>query len=81
MSVYTQQKDAGLIDAGVDTYFAGPWDVNAGANGSFGRPDSRDAGPEVCWTSQPDSVPLGLIEMDDSERQVGLQQRLARFPS
>jgi len=70
LTVYAQQRDAGLIDANLPSHFAGPWDVNGGTNGSFGRQDSRDPGPDVCWTLHPDSVPLALAEMDDTERQV-----------
>lgn len=70
LSIYSQQKEAGLVGANLPSCFVGPWDANGGTNGSFGRPDSRDAGPEVCWNTQPDSIPLGLREMDDEERQV-----------
>ncbi|KAK5941545.1 kinesin-like protein [Knufia obscura] len=69
LSIYSQQKEAGLVGANLPSCFVGPWDANGGTNGSFGRPDSRDAGPEVCWNTQPDSIPLGLREMDDEERQ------------
>jgi len=76
LSVYNRQKDAGLIGANLDSCYAGPWDVSGGADSSGGRPESRDAGPEVCWISQPDTVPLGLSDMDDHERQVCSTYRL-----
>jgi len=76
LTVYSRQKDAGLIGANLNSCYAGPWDVSGGADSSGGRPDSRDAGPEVCWNSQPDSIPLALTEMDDHERQVRSADRL-----
>lgn len=67
LSIYTAQKELGLLGANLSRIFAGPWDLEAPENSSS---HSKDPGPDVCWNTEPKADPLGLKEMDDTERQV-----------
>lgn len=67
LSIFASQKDLGLVGTNLSRIFAGPWDVDAFETVSF---NTKDPGPEVCWNNEPASLPLGLKEMDDAEKQV-----------
>lgn len=77
-----KSQHSGLKD-GLPSLFVGGWQPDGGAsaaasNGAaapapWGRLDAnRDAQPgaDVCWDSDAGGEPLGLIEMDDEEREV-----------
>ena len=70
-----QSSDGGLRD-GLASLYVGGWqpDVpNGVATGSWGRSDnSRDSqsGPDICWDRDGSIEPLGLLEMDDEEKEV-----------
>lgn len=73
LNIYQTQKDAGYLGRNLNLYFTGPWDAAVSQNALGTRGDSKDLtiGPEVCWNAQPENEPFGLVEMSESERQVG----------
>lgn len=53
--------------------------ANGATSASWGRSEqSRDSqpAPDICWDRDGTLEPLGLIEMDDEEREVGLGTHL-----
>lgn len=69
-----QSVDGGLSD-GLPDLFVGGWqpDVPNGTSASWGRTEHhRDTqpGPDICWNRDGTNEPMGLIEMDDEEREV-----------
>ena len=79
LDLYKAQSssDGGLRD-GLPHLYVGGWqpDLSNGAtSASWGRTEqSRDSqpAPDVCWDRDGTVEPLGLLEMDDEEREVGL---------
>ncbi|MGG6495540.1 UNVERIFIED_CONTAM: hypothetical protein NY603_21710, partial [Bacteroidetes bacterium 56_B9] len=69
-----QSKQGALTD-GLATHLVGGWqpDITNGAAAGWGRGDNhRDTlpGPDLAWDREGTSEPLGLVEMDDEEREV-----------
>jgi PERQ amino acid-rich with GYF domain-containing protein len=70
-------SEGGLRD-GLPNLYVGGWqpDLSNGAtSASWGRSEySRDSqpAPDICWDRDGTVEPLGLIEMDDEEKEVGL---------
>lgn len=53
--------------------FIGGWQPDAANGVSWDRGDrnrENQPGPEACWDSTGGVEPLGLLEMDDEEREV-----------
>jgi hypothetical protein len=74
LHIYQHMKDTNRLDRNLAQAFQATWDLtqkNGAAPNAF-RGDAKDQypGPEVCWETNPQSVPLGLRGMDDDERQV-----------
>lgn len=65
LNVYRQQQEDGMVDARLDTVFVGPWQLGNGI-----RHDNEKIGAELCWEDEPVSVPFGLQEMSEDEKQV-----------
>lgn len=77
-----QSIDGGLSD-GLPNLYVGGWqpDVANGTVAGWGRTEhNRDAqpGPDVCWDRDGTVGPLGLIDMDDDEREVRLSRSSTR---
>lgn len=72
-----QSSESGLSD-GLPGLYVGGWqpDISNGATSAgWGRTEqSRDGqpGPDICWDRDGTVEPLGLGDMDDEEREVGL---------
>ncbi|GIZ36935.1 hypothetical protein CKM354_000040000 [Cercospora kikuchii] len=69
-----QSKQGALTD-GLATHLVGGWqpDITNGAAAGWGRGDNnRDTlpGPDLAWDREGTSEPLGLVEMDDEEREL-----------
>lgn len=76
LDLYKAQRDAGTLSKNVEDYFVADWDphtVTPSVNGSWGKRDDHktSAGPEVCWDHGGQAEPLGLIDMSESEKEVG----------
>lgn len=76
LSIFVNQKEHSALDANIDRIFSGAWDLDAPDNVSS---TAKDPGPEVCWLNEPRFDPLGMRDMDDSERQVRSSVYLFRF--
>ena len=74
-------SEGGLRD-GLQNLYVGGWQpdlANGATSASWGRSEhSRDSqpAPDICWDRDGTVEPLGLIEMDDDEREVGLGTHL-----
>jgi PERQ amino acid-rich with GYF domain-containing protein len=73
LSIYTSQKELGLLGMNLSRIFSGSWDLDASENVS----SNKDSGPEICWYPEPRSEPLGMRDMDEPERQVWSSRVLA----
>ena len=67
--------DGGLTDGLSDMYIGGwhPDTANGVGSSSWGRNDQNrenQPGSDVCWDRDGSVEPLGLVEMDDEEREV-----------
>lgn len=74
-----QSVDGGLRD-GLSNLFVGGWqpDIHDENSSTWGRNEhSRDTqpGPDLCWARDGTTEPLGLVDMDDEEREVSYIQR------
>jgi PERQ amino acid-rich with GYF domain-containing protein len=73
--------EASLEEALPDLYVAGwePIQTNGVSLGGWGRRDEQAKdhapGPEVCWDKDGTTIPLGLVDMDDEEREVSCRSR------
>lgn len=70
-----QSSEGGFKDALPNLYVGGwqPDTANGVGSASWGRTEQgRDtqSGPEICWDKEGSVEPLGLVEMDDEEREV-----------
>jgi len=70
-----------MSDGLSDLYLGGwhPEIANGGSSSGWGRSDaSRDAqpGPEICWDREGTIQPLGLEELNEEEREVGVTSTL-----
>lgn len=71
-----QQSTNGGLSDDLNSLFVGGWQpdgANGNTGGSWGRNDhSRDPppGPEVCWDRDGNVQPLGLVDLDDEEKEV-----------
>ena len=76
LDIYRIQRESGSLDRGLSELFLGGWnpaDQREGTASGWGRrEDNKDvnAGPEVCWTHQVEAPPLGLIDLNDEEKEV-----------
>ena len=77
-----QQGVEGGLQDGLAGMLAGGWQpegAGAGANGAgWGRGEhARDVqnGPDICWERDGHAEPLGLVEMDDEEREVRISRK------
>ncbi|KAK6377553.1 kinesin-like protein [Lithohypha guttulata] len=66
LGIFKTQHDNGALASDLPRVFAGPWDLS---NGILHKPDSEKTGAEICWNSQPTSLPLGLEDMTEEEKQ------------
>lgn len=52
-----------------------PSAANGASTGAWNRRDEQSKdhvpGPEVCWEKDGSLEPIGLVEMDDEEKEVG----------
>jgi PERQ amino acid-rich with GYF domain-containing protein len=77
LAYYKAQRESGSLGKNVTDYFIADWDPHVeapAANGAWGRrDDQKDAssGPEVCWDHGGHVEPLGLMDMNDDEKEVG----------
>lgn len=78
LSIYKNQEDSGNLGKNLSDIFLGSWnpeDPKLGQTSSWGkRDDTKDTatGPEICWDHEGRTAPLGLQDMDDEEREVGV---------
>lgn len=62
---------------GLPDLYIGGWQpdiTNGDGSSSWSRIEQNrenQAGPDICWDKDGTVEPLGLIEMDDEEREVG----------
>jgi PERQ amino acid-rich with GYF domain-containing protein len=75
LGLYKEQRDGGNWGQNISEAFMGTWDPHnpsAGSNGTWGKKDEKEgaSGPEICWIHGGNIDPLGLIDMDDEERDV-----------
>ena len=72
-----QSSQSGLTD-GLQSLYVGGWQpdiLNGAPSASWGKSEhNRDSqpAPDICWDQDGDIEPLGVTEMDDEERQVGV---------
>ncbi|USW53425.1 Putative GYF domain-containing protein [Septoria linicola] len=69
-----QSQSSGLSD-GLSAHAVGGWqpDISNGSSAGWGRTDNnRDShsGPELVWNKDSVSDPLGLVDMDEEEREL-----------
>ena len=70
-------SEGGLRD-GLSNLYVGGWQpelTNGSGSASWGRSEhSRDSqpAPDICWDRDGSVEPLGLLDMDEEEREVGL---------
>ena len=69
-----QSADNGLNDD-LQSIFLGGWQLEIANGGSagWGRTEANregQPGPDICWEKDGTVEPLGLLEMDDEEREV-----------
>lgn len=81
-----QHSSDGALRDGLTSLCIGGWQpeiINSQAATSWGRIDhNRDAqqGPDACWDKDGTVEPIGLLELDDEEREVGGETHaLGRF--
>lgn len=65
LNVFRQQQEHGTLDDGLSNVFAASWQLGNGA-----KHESEKIGAELCWNDEPKSIPLGLQEMSEDEKQV-----------
>lgn len=78
LDLYKGQRDAAEWNKKVTDIFMASWnplDANSPANGSGAwgkRDDHKDnsLGPEICWDHGGQVEPLGLISLNDEEKEV-----------
>jgi PERQ amino acid-rich with GYF domain-containing protein len=75
LGLYKEQLESGDWGKNIADTFMGNWDPrnpSTGSNGTWGKKDEKDgiSGPEICWVHGGKVDPLGLIEMDDEEKEV-----------
>ena len=77
LDMYRAQYNAqGGLNEGLSDLYIGGWQpdvANGTAGASWSRSEqSRDTqpGPDICWDKDGSIEPLGLIDMDDEEREV-----------
>ena len=76
MDLYKTKRDAGALNRNLSALFSGGWnphEPSQGVSSTWGKRDeSKDntSGPEVCWNHEVDEDPLGLLEMNDQEKEV-----------
>ncbi|KAK2746793.1 hypothetical protein FQN57_002835 [Myotisia sp. PD_48] len=81
LSLYKNQRESKGWGKSVSSHFLTDFDLDTesertSANGTWGKRDDlkeSHTGLEVCWDRNGDTEPLGLVEMDDEEKDV-------RFP-
>ncbi len=70
-------SDGGLRD-GLPNLYVGGWQpelTNGSGSASWGRSEhNRDSqpAPDICWDKDGSVEPLGLVDLGDEEREVGL---------
>lgn len=80
-----QQASEGSLEENLSRLFIGGWHPEAGngpSNASWGRAEnSRDnqPGAELCWDKGGSIEPLGLVEMDEEEKEVCSVARYTMF--
>lgn len=73
LAIYQSQKESNSLNRNLGQLFQASWDVLAKENGSArGEAKEQYPGPEVCWEGQAHSLPLGMRDMDEEEKSVGL---------
>jgi PERQ amino acid-rich with GYF domain-containing protein len=78
LDIYRTQMETGASNGDISHLFENGWDPKQsnGANGrsSWGKiSDGRDAqGPNIAWEPKGDIQPIGLEEMSEEEKLVGL---------
>lgn len=78
LGFYKAQRESGALGKHVADFFIADWDPHVEApatNGAWGRrDDQKDApsGPEVCWDHGGHIMPLGILDMNEDEKEVGL---------
>ncbi|KAF3482826.1 GYF domain-containing protein [Arthroderma uncinatum] len=77
LSLYKNQRGSKDWGKSISGYFMGDWNPRSErppTNGSWGKQDdSKDynaAGPEVCWDHKGQSEPLGLMDMNEEEKEL-----------
>ncbi|KAL9114434.1 MAG: hypothetical protein Q9227_001515 [Pyrenula ochraceoflavens] len=74
LSIYKTQKHSGDLGRNLSNIFLGGWnpsDSKSYQQASWGRKDDAkesSTGPEICWDHDGRMSPLGLLAMDDEER-------------
>ncbi|KAM5432298.1 kinesin-like protein [Microsporum canis] len=77
LNLYKNQRGSKDWGKSISGYFMGDWNPRSErppTNGSWGKQDdSKDnnaAGPEICWDHKGQSEPLGLMDMNDEEKEL-----------
>ncbi|OAL72431.1 GYF domain-containing protein [Trichophyton violaceum] len=77
LNLYKNHRGSKDWGKSITGYFMGDWDPRSerpSTNGSWGKQDdSKDnttANPEVCWDHKGQSEPLGLLDMNDEEKEL-----------
>ena len=75
LGLYKEQRESTNWAKNIENAFMGPWNLenpSASSSGTWGKKDDKDgiSGPEICWVHAGNVEPLGLLEMDDEERDV-----------
>lgn len=78
LNLYKSQRETGNLGKNVSDYFVADWNPHQetpSANGAWGkRDDHKDtpSGPEICWDHGGHVEPLGLVDLTDDEKEVGI---------
>jgi len=78
LDLYHRQNVEGSLDDSLSPLFVAGWEptqTNGVSLGGWGRRDEQAAkdhvpGPEVCWEKDGSTGPLGLVDMNDEEKEV-----------
>jgi PERQ amino acid-rich with GYF domain-containing protein len=82
LDLYRNMQDAHTLSDGLEGLYVSGWDPNH-ANGAssapWGRRDDhgkdQQHGAEVCWEREGATLPLGLVDMTDEERDVSFERQ------
>lgn len=80
LNMYKGQRESGTWGRNIADLFMGDWNPHEVGGETIGMWSKKDehkegvSGPELCWDHSGKVEPLGLIDMNDEEKEVSLLQ-------